>query len=124
MSVFHPTGVLRKPRLWLSRFQTDRSYAFFFHPVRNSWNCVGRWILFDFDQCNAAIETKPETVWTLLSFNIFIIGGLLLVLGAQALRVRRRQRAGLAGARLHGRMITLFSTIAVLPAILVAVLPL
>ena len=33
---------------------TDRGYALSLHPVRNSWNCVGRWILFDFDQCNAA----------------------------------------------------------------------
>ena len=67
------------------------------------------------------LNPNPETVWSLLSLNIFIIVGLLVVLGGQAIRMRRRRRAGLAGAQLHGRMIGLFSMIAVLPAILVAI---
>ena len=67
------------------------------------------------------LNPNPQTVWSLLSLNIFIIVGLLIVLVGQAVRMRRRRRAGIAGARLHGRMISLFSMIAVLPAILVAV---
>ena len=52
---------------------------------------------------------------------MFIITGLVLVLIGQAIRVRRRQRKGVAGACMHGRMIMLFSAVAALPAILVAV---
>ena len=120
MSVLHPTGVLRKLRLWLSRSRLTEVTRFLsiLFAILGIASGVGSYLILT----NVTpLETKPETVWTLLSFNIFIIGGLLLVLGAQAVRVRRRQRAGLAGARLHGRMITLFSMIAVLPAILVAV---
>ncbi len=120
MSVQHPIGVMRKPRLWLSRFRLTEVTRFLsiLFAVLGIASGVGSYLVLT----NVTpIEARPETVWTLLSFNIFIIGGLLLGLGAQALRVRRRQRAGLAGARLHGRMIALFSTIAVLPAILVAV---
>lgn len=67
------------------------------------------------------LSGSRETVWTLLSFNIFVVTGLILVLGMQAWRLRRRTRSGLAGARLHGRIIILFSTIAVLPAVFVSV---
>ena len=67
------------------------------------------------------IRPDREVVWTLLSANIFIICGLIAVLIGQALRLRRRRRAGLAGAYMHGRMVMLFSLIAALPAILMAV---
>ena len=67
------------------------------------------------------LTPSRQIVWTLLSINMFIITGLVLVLIGQAIRVRRRQRKGVAGARMHGRMIVLFSAVAALPAILVAV---
>ncbi len=67
------------------------------------------------------IAPTRESVWGLLSINIFIICGLLIMLGVQAIRLRRRQRAGRAGAYMHGRMVTLFSAIAAFPAILVAI---
>lgn len=67
------------------------------------------------------LSGSRETVWTLLSFNIFVVTGLIFVLGMQAWRLRRRTRSGQAGARLHGRVIILFSTIAVLPAVFVSV---
>lgn len=67
------------------------------------------------------ISTSREMVWTLLSFNVFAVGGLLAVLIGQALRLRRRSKRQHAGARLHGRMVALFATIAVIPAIFVSV---
>ena len=67
------------------------------------------------------IAASRETVWTLLSANVFAVGGLLAVLIGQALRLRRRSKRQRAGARLHGRMVALFATIAVIPAIFVSV---
>lgn len=67
------------------------------------------------------LEADRETVWTLLSLNVFAVGGLAAVLIGQAVRLRRRSRRQHAGARLHGRMVGLFATIAVVPAIFVSV---
>lgn len=120
MSVLRLTGVLSKPQKWFGRSRlTDvtRFLSILFAILGIASGVASYLILTGV----TPIAATRETVWTLLSFNIFIIGGLLLVLGAQAVRLRRRQRAGLAGARLHGRMIALFSTIAILPAILVAI---
>lgn len=67
------------------------------------------------------IAANREIVWTLLSFNVFAVGGLVAVLIGQAIRLRRRSIRQRAGARLHGRMVALFATIAVTPAIFVSV---
>ena len=67
------------------------------------------------------IVASREVVWTLLSLNVFVIGGLVFVLIGQAVRLRRRSIRQHAGARLHGRMVGLFATIAVLPAVFVSV---
>ena len=67
------------------------------------------------------ISASRETVWTLLSFNVFAVAGLIAVLIGQAVRLRRRSKRARAGARLHGRMVALFATIAVIPAIFVSV---
>lgn len=120
MNVLRLTSVLRKPRNWFGRFpltEITRFLSILFATLGIA-SGVGTYVILT---GVTPLESNPETIWTLLSVNIFLIGGLLLVIGAQAVRVRRRQRAGLAGARLHGRVIALFSTIAVLPAILVAV---
>lgn len=67
------------------------------------------------------LTPNRQLVWTMLSVNMFIVTGLIVVLLAQAVRLRRRQRREFAGAHMHGRMIMLFSAVAALPAILVAV---
>lgn len=67
------------------------------------------------------IAPSREVVWTLLSLNVFVVGGLAAVLIGQAVRLRRRSVRQHAGARLHGRMVALFATIAVVPAIFVSV---
>ena len=77
MSVLHPTGVLRKLRLWLSRFRLTEVTRFLsiLFAILGIASGVGSYLILT----NVTpLETKPETVWTLLSFNIFIIGGLLL----------------------------------------------
>lgn len=67
------------------------------------------------------IVASREVVWTILSLNVFVVGGLVIVLIGKAVRLRRRSRRHKAGARLHGRMIGLFATVAVLPAVFVSV---
>lgn len=67
------------------------------------------------------IAASREVVWTLLSLNVFAVGGLAMVLIGQALRLRRRSIRQRAGARLHGRMVATFAIIAVIPAIFVSV---
>ena len=120
MNVLRLTGVFRKPRTMFSRFRLTEVSRFLsvLFAVLGIAMGIGTYLVLT---NNTPIATNPRILWTLLSANIFVIGGLVLVLGGQMLRMRRRQRAGLAGARLHGRMIALFSTIAILPAILVAV---
>ncbi|WP_138380045.1 sensor histidine kinase NtrY-like [Luteithermobacter gelatinilyticus] len=63
----------------------------------------------------------PTTLYGLLLFNLV----LLLVLGAlvsrQMVRLFAAQKAGAAGARLHSRIITLFSIVAITPTIIVAI---
>jgi two-component system nitrogen regulation sensor histidine kinase NtrY len=67
------------------------------------------------------LRPSTKVIWSLLSLNIFIVAGLLLVISWQLLRLRRARLAGRAGALLHGRLVSLFAVIAAVPAILVAV---
>lgn len=66
------------------------------------------------------IEPSREIVWFLFGLNIFMVTGLLAVVGWQLFRVWRQVRRGEAGAELHGRLVLLFAIIASVPAILVA----
>ncbi|MEM7169482.1 MAG: PAS domain-containing sensor histidine kinase [Pseudomonadota bacterium] len=67
------------------------------------------------------VAAEPQTVLLVL------ISDLVLLLGFSALIARRlvvlwsQRKKGLAGARLHGRLVALFSLVAVTPTILVAV---
>ena len=119
MNVLRLTGVFRRPfeAGQLNFADITRVSSVFFALMGIASGVFTYLILTN----STPLNPNPETVWSLLSLNIFIIVGLLIVLVGQAVRMRRRRRAGIAGARLHGRMISMFSMIAVLPAILVAV---
>jgi len=62
-----------------------------------------------------------EVVLALLLFNGFTILILLAVIARELWRMLQARRHGRAGSRLHIRIVTLFSVIAAVPAILVAV---
>ncbi len=70
---------------------------------------------------SAALRHRPSTVLSLLNLDLV----LLLVLGAlvakRVLQVWAERRRGLAGSRLQIRLVVLFSLIAVMPTIIVAV---
>lgn len=67
------------------------------------------------------IKPTPEIVWPLLSLNIFIVTGLLVLIGWQLVALRRARLQNRAGARLHIRLVSLFALIAAIPALMVAV---
>lgn len=67
------------------------------------------------------LRPNPAIIWSLLSTNIFIVTGLVFIIGWQLISINRARRAKRAGAKLHSRLVTLFAVIASVPAILVAI---
>jgi len=65
-----------------------------------------------------ARATSSQAVLILLGANLLLIAGLAAVVGRRALSLFRRRTD--AGARLHLRFVTLFSTVALVPAVLIA----
>ena len=65
-----------------------------------------------------ARATAGQAVLAILGFNLLLIGGLAVVVGRRALMLFRRRTD--AGARLHLRFVTLFSMVALIPAVLIA----
>ena len=66
------------------------------------------------------ISPTNQVVLMLFGFNAFIILFLIAILVAEARRLVAARRAQAAGARIHIRMVALFSGIAAVPAILIA----
>lgn len=67
------------------------------------------------------IVPSRTTVWLALFFNIALIAAVIAVITWQVMGLWRAWRAKTAGARLHIRIVVLFSLIAALPALLLAV---
>ncbi len=65
-----------------------------------------------------ARATASQAVLGILGVNLLLIGALALVVGRRALSLFRRRTD--AGARLHLRFVTLFSLVAIVPAVLIA----
>jgi two-component system nitrogen regulation sensor histidine kinase NtrY len=65
-----------------------------------------------------ARATASQAVLVILGVNLLLIGGLAAVVGRRALSLFRRRTD--AGARLHLRFVTLFSMVALVPAVLIA----
>ena len=64
---------------------------------------------------------NPATVFSLLTLDLVLLLLLVALIGRHIARVWAERRAGAAGARLHVRLVVMFSVVAVTPAILVAV---
>ena len=64
---------------------------------------------------------NPKTVFSMLSLDLVFMLLLAALIGRRLLRVWAERRAGAAGARLHVRLVVMFSVVAITPAILVAV---
>jgi two-component system nitrogen regulation sensor histidine kinase NtrY len=66
-------------------------------------------------------KSPPATFIGLLLVNLSLVLTLGAVVAWQLTRLWSDRKSGIAGARLHARLVMMFSTIAVVPAILVAV---
>jgi two-component system nitrogen regulation sensor histidine kinase NtrY len=60
-----------------------------------------------------------QAVLYILLANLVLIGGLALIIGVQVMRLAQERRSD-PGARLHLRFVALFSLVAVVPAVLIA----
>jgi len=67
------------------------------------------------------IRPRNSVVVTVLFINVVLIVAMIVVIGSQLLRLWRAWREKVAGSRLHVRIVALFSIIAALPAIILAV---
>ncbi|MFA7307800.1 MAG: PAS domain-containing sensor histidine kinase [Hyphomicrobium sp.] len=68
-----------------------------------------------------AITPRNEYVWAALAVNGLLILTMLTIVGWQAFGLRRAWIDKIPGARLHTRIVILFSLIAALPAVLLAI---
>ncbi|MFY8115787.1 MAG: ATP-binding protein [Rhabdaerophilum sp.] len=66
------------------------------------------------------VEPDETAVLVLLGIDVLLILALFGLVIRQLLRLRRANQAGLAGARLHRRVVALFSLVAAVPTTLVA----
>jgi len=67
------------------------------------------------------IVPRNEIVLGVLSINLLLVIAMVVVIAVQAVGLRRAWRKKVAGARLHARIVTLFSLLTALPALLLAV---
>ena len=102
---------------WARRSRLERKLALVFVVLALCSGVVTFGVMTD----HLPIAADPQTVLLLL------VGDLVLLLGLSALIARRlvvlwvERKRGRAGSRLHGRLVALFSFVAVTPTILVAV---
>ena len=66
------------------------------------------------------IEPKESSILVLLVFDVLLILALFFIVLRHLLRLRRESKEGIAGARLHRRVVGLFSLVAAVPTALVA----
>ncbi len=66
-------------------------------------------------------DTRPHLDQLLLLINVILVLPLFAIVAWRLVQVWTERRRGLAGSRLHIRLVTLFSLVAVIPTIIVAV---
>ena len=67
------------------------------------------------------IAPRNEVVWAALATNVILILAMLAVIARQAMGLRQAWKQRIPGARLHTRIVGLFSIVAAIPALLLAV---
>jgi len=68
----------------------------------------------------STVSVDQQTVRLLLGINLVIVVGLAVLVAWRLFRVWQARRADVAGARLHGRLVFMFSAIVVIPAVVIA----
>jgi two-component system nitrogen regulation sensor histidine kinase NtrY len=65
-------------------------------------------------------SATPEIVLILVIVNFLVLMVLVAVVAVQLANMWNQRRSGLAGSRLHGRLVAIFSAIAIVPAVMTA----
>lgn len=112
-----------EPSLW-QRFAAGRARALFgaAYGIAVITAAAAIWLVAVAPGVGAdggARAVAGQAVLYILLANLILIGGLALIVGAQVMRLARARRSD-PGARLHLRFVALFSLVAVVPAILIA----
>ncbi|MAI50312.1 MAG: hypothetical protein CML78_00475 [Rhodobiaceae bacterium] len=120
MSEHRLAGVLRKPSDLLDRFTM----------ADNFWSLSAFFFIFSVAVVSAIFLLLNNTVtsgsdikavWPILALNGVIALGLLVFLGLRVWRAHRLQSRGVVGAQMQGRLIALFSIIAIMPSVLAVI---
>jgi len=116
----------------------------FFFPLRNPLSRFGMWArkvgltskltvaliigvtassfaTYWFFTQSSPYEDKPTTIYVLLVINLILSVSLGAVVARLLVQLLSARRSGIAGSKLHGRMVLLFSMIAITPTILMAI---
>ena len=114
-----------EPSLW-SRFAQGRARALFgaAYGVAVLVVAAAIWLVAVAPGAGASADggaraVAGQAVLYILLGNLVLIGGLALIIGTRVMGLARDRRAD-PGARLHLRFVTLFSLVAVVPAVLIA----
>jgi two-component system nitrogen regulation sensor histidine kinase NtrY len=102
---------------WTRRAQLERKLAFVF-VVLGVLSGSATFVVITGD---LPIAGEPETLLLLLTADLVLMLGLSALVARRLALIWIQRRRGLAGARLHGRLVALFSVVAVTPTIVVAV---
>ncbi|MES2859826.1 MAG: HAMP domain-containing protein, partial [Pseudomonadota bacterium] len=111
------------PSLW-GRLFAGRARAVFgaAYVVAFLITAAAIWLVAIAPGASAGDDTRAaasRAVLFILLANLLLIGGLATIIGGQVLRLSRRRKDD-PGARLHLRFVALFSLVAVVPAVLIA----
>jgi two-component system nitrogen regulation sensor histidine kinase NtrY len=102
---------------WTRRAQLERKLAFVFVVL----GVLAGSATFVVITGDLPIAGEPGTLLLLLMADLVLMLGLSALVARRLALIWIQRRRGLAGARLHGRLVALFSVVAVTPTIFVAV---
>ena len=112
----------RGPARWFAGWSEDRRRNTFlaFYALAFVITAAAIWLVAVAPGASGegARATASQAVLLILGGNLLLIGGLAAVVGRRALSLFRRRTH--AGARLHLRFVTLFSMVALVPAVMIA----
>jgi two-component system nitrogen regulation sensor histidine kinase NtrY len=117
-----PAAPLRGPARWFAGWSEDRRRTTFLiaYTVAFLVTIAAIWLVAVAPGASGegARAMASQAVLIILAVNLLLIGGLAIVIGRRVFSLFQRRTH--AGARLHLRFVTLFSLVALVPAVLIA----
>ncbi|WP_282608270.1 PAS domain-containing sensor histidine kinase [Pelagibius sp. Alg239-R121] len=111
-------GRLRRFVVWAHRINLERKVALLLLVAAIASGTATFAAMTD----NLPVTLDPLSVLLLLNLDLVLLLGLFALIARRLVIIWVARRRGLAGARLHSRLVGLFSLVAVMPTIIVATL--